>query len=382
MRRLALIFAFGAAILGGAAGSPCADAPVKSASAPAAKKLVEVFPERFRQWGGVSPATPAPANSTSSAATSEAGLIERMERVYSDGKNQITLTIALFHDTSGAYQHYTAGLKPGMKPSTAGALSAVDDTHLIAQVGDLVAEIDNVKSIGEGDLQALIGQLHEHADPTPLPPVRAYLPEKDLVDGSQRYALGPAGFQDAMNMLGCSQYAALAPEIGFGAPIDAEVMTAQYGDRANRATLLLIEYPNPQLAEQHLHHLAGVLPAKGGAEPNGALERKGSLLSLVIAPSSRAYAAKLRQAINYETQVTWNEPSTTATDPPIMSTLVKIFVGTGVFMLFALVLGVAFGGVRVLTKKFFPGKVFDRPEQMEVLQLGLSGKRIDPSDFY
>ena len=48
----------------------------------------------------------------------------------------------------------------------------------------------------------------------------------------------------------------------------------------------------------------------------------------------------------------------------------------------ALVLGVAFGGVRVVTKRFFPGKVFDRPNQMEVLQLGLSGKRIDPSDFY
>jgi len=382
MRRLALIFVFAAAVLGNAAASPCADAPFKGANAPAAKKLVDVFPERFRQWGGVSPATPAPSNSASSAATSEAGLLERMERDYSDGQNRITLTIALFHDTSGAYQHYTAGLKPGMKPSTAGALSAADDTHLIAQIGDLVAEIDNVKSIGESDLQALVRQLHEHADPTPLPPVRAYLPEKDLVDGSQRYALGPAGFQDAMNVLGYPQYAALAPEIGFGAPIDAEVMTAQYGAGANRAALLLIEYPNPQLAEQHLHHLAGVSPASGGAAPNGALERKGSLLSLVIAPSSRAYAAKLRQAINYETQVTWNEPSTTATDPPIMSTLVKIFVGTGVFMLFALVLGVAFGGVRVLTKKFFPGKVFDRPEQMEVLQLGLSGKRIDPSDFY
>jgi hypothetical protein len=36
----------------------------------------------------------------------------------------------------------------------------------------------------------------------------------------------------------------------------------------------------------------------------------------------------------------------------------------------------------VLIKKLFPGKVFDRPEDIEVLQLGLSGKRIDPRDFY
>jgi hypothetical protein len=48
----------------------------------------------------------------------------------------------------------------------------------------------------------------------------------------------------------------------------------------------------------------------------------------------------------------------------------------------AVALGVAFGGMRVVSKMFFPGKVFDRPEQMDVLQLGLSGKRIDSRDFY
>jgi hypothetical protein len=60
----------------------------------------------------------------------------------------------------------------------------------------------------------------------------------------------------------------------------------------------------------------------------------------------------------------------------------NIFLGTFAFCGLALVLGLAFGGVRVITKRLFPGKVFDRPENMEVLQLGLSGKRIDPRDFY
>jgi uncharacterized membrane protein len=61
---------------------------------------------------------------------------------------------------------------------------------------------------------------------------------------------------------------------------------------------------------------------------------------------------------------------------------VRIFIGTGVFMIAAVVVGIAFGGLRVLTKIFLPGKVFDRPERMEVIQLGLSGKTIDPRDFY
>jgi hypothetical protein len=36
----------------------------------------------------------------------------------------------------------------------------------------------------------------------------------------------------------------------------------------------------------------------------------------------------------------------------------------------------------VLIKHWLPGKVFDRPEDIEVLQLGLSGKKIDPTDMY
>jgi hypothetical protein len=86
--------------------------------------------------------------------------------------------------------------------------------------------------------------------------------------------------------------------------------------------------------------------------------------------------------VNYETQVTWNESSHTATDPPIVVIMVKIFLFTGLFLGVATAVGIAFGGLRVIIKRLFPGKVFDRPQDIEVLQLGLSGKKIDPSDMY
>ena len=79
---------------------------------------------------------------------------------------------------------------------------------------------------------------------------------------------------------------------------------------------------------------------------------------------------------------TSNEPSATVTDPPWSIILYRIFVGTGIFMIAAVVLGIAFGGLRVFTKRLLPGKIFDRAERMEVLQLGLTGKTIDPRDFY
>ena len=38
----------------------------------------------------------------------------------------------------------------------------------------------------------------------------------------------------------------------------------------------------------------------------------------------------------------------------------------------AIIAGVAFGGIRILMKRMYPDKVFDRPEQMEFISLRLT----------
>jgi len=217
------------------------------------------------------------------------------------------------------------------------------------------------------------------AEATPPPPIPNYLPTHDLIPGTEKYALGPAAFRIALSTLNRPEYQALSENAGFSS--GAEAMFAQYQKQGDAAVVLLIDYPTPQLAGLHWKHLEQALPSSANADRTS-IERKGTLLAIVLAPTSRAYAARLRDAVNYETQVTWNEPTHTITDPPITTVLAKIIIATGVFMLVAIVFGVAFGGVRVLLKSLFPGKVFDRPEQMDVLQLGLSGKRINSRDFY
>jgi hypothetical protein len=37
----------------------------------------------------------------------------------------------------------------------------------------------------------------------------------------------------------------------------------------------------------------------------------------------------------------------------------------------ALILGFAFGGVRIIAKKFYPDRFFDKPEDVEIIQLDL-----------
>jgi hypothetical protein len=205
------------------------------------------------------------------------------------------------------------------------------------------------------------------------------MPKEWRVFGSEKYALGPEAFRSAITSLDQGALSGLANEVGFKTGVEA--MLARYRSDRNSGVLMLLEYPTPQLAEQHLHHLERALP-DAAKKAGAAIERKASVLSIVFAPSSPQYSQLLRDQVNYETQVTWNEPRQTATDPPWVIILSKIFLFTGLFLGVATGLGVAFGGVRVLTKRLFPGKIFDRPENVEVLQLGLSGKKIDPSDMY
>jgi len=346
-----------------------------------AQQQAQLLPKQFGKWvSGGGPADEPKVVAADSPAEQEAGRSGTEFTWYSDNKRSIRVLLEEFRDPSGAYEIYTARLSTKLNPSTVAPLTAAGNDQLIALVGNCVVTIWHISSATDTDLKLLLDSVKENADRTPLPPVRAYLPEEQLIQGTQRYALGPAGFNAALTSLNENKFSLITPEIGFAT--GAEAMLASYQSGRNKSQdLLIIDYPTPQIAEQRLHHIQRVLaanPALAGAT----VERKTSLLSLVLSPMSAEAAAKLRDNIRYNTAVTWNEPSQTLTDPPWLLVVKGIFVGTLVFCGIAIVMGIAFGGVRVLTKKLFPGKVFDRPEDIEVLQLGLSGKPIDPRDFY
>jgi hypothetical protein len=347
-----------------------------------------LLPDTFASWHS----TVCEANPQHATLAEEAGQREFRQCQFTSGKQTATIWAGKYRDPSSAYEVYTSLLRPTMQPSTVGRFTAVDDKGLLMLVGDVVVEVLQPRNISTKDLQELVSIVAVQSAKTPLPPIREYLPKEDLVNATQRYSLGPVGLRGALEPLTGlvfrsrntpdterEKYLAIADRIGFGS--GAEAMLAEYRSRRDGGLLLLIDYPTPQLAELHMRHLDDALRdvAKGY---EAKIERRGSLLSVVLGPSSAAYAEKLRDGVTYETQVTWNEPSQTATDPPWAVVLYRIFVGTGVFMVMAVAFGVAFGGFRIFIKKLLPGKVFDRPEQMEVLQLGLSGHKIDTRDLY
>jgi hypothetical protein len=350
---------------------------LSAVSLSAQSPLEKVFPDGFGHWTASSSLIKVKADTEEQLKVLvEAGLVDVMARDYSNGSQQMSVSLYQLRDPSSAYSVLTYFSPPKYH------------SHEVFQVGNFVVSAGGAQDFGEADRRLLADAIRKSADTAPLPPIRDYLPESGRVSGTERYALGPVAFRAAAEALDRTAFAALADLVGFSS--GAEAMFARYRVGTQAAVLLLIDYPTPQLAELHLKHLEGaVLTARRAGSSleqveraGTAIERKGSLLSIVLAPTSVVYAESLRGAVNYETQVTWNEPGATATDPPWVTVLTRIFVGTGVFMVVAVVLGIAFGGVRVLTKIFLPGKVFDRPEQMDILQLGLSGKPIDSRDFY
>jgi hypothetical protein len=346
----------------------------------------DTLPAHFGKWTAGNPvqswSTPADAKDI----LTESGLESAETRTYTNGNATATLTAYRLHDSSGAYEAYTffqdpKNICPQSSELTRCAVPADSsaEKRRVALVGNIVITIDNAGSLTADDQDALSKQISAKADKTPGPPIPNYLPTPDRIPGTEKYALGPVAFRTALSTLNRPDYRPLSDAAGFSS--GAEAMFAQYQKQGDATVVLLIDYPTPQLAGLHWKHLEQALPAAAKSDGTS-IERKGTLLAIVLAPSSARYAARVRDAVNYETQVTWNEPSHTITDPPITSVLAKIIIATGAFMLVAIVFGVAFGGVRVLMKALFPGKIFDRPEQMDVLQLGLSGKRINSRDFY
>jgi hypothetical protein len=347
-----------------------------------------LLPDHFGPWQAATPATTVPIKDLGSdwakwpngeRVLQEAGLTKIEQRTFRNGADEITLRTFVLRDPSSAYEVYSFLLSPGMTDWGLGKDSAADDKHARVLIGNLVVVADVPPGVKPQTYQELLSTLKEKADPTPLPPLKIYLPEHWRIFGSEKYALGPEAFRAAASSLQQGAAAALANEVGFKDGVEA--IFAGYRGQHGSGILLLLDYPTPQLAEQHLHHLQQALP--NSLKRSGVtVERKASLLSLVFAATAPEHAQAIRDEVNYETEVTWNESSHKATDPPIFTIMFKIFLFTGLFLGVATGVGIAFGGLRVIIKRLFPGKVFDRPENIEVLQLGLSGKKIDPSDMY
>jgi hypothetical protein len=281
-------------------------------------------------------------------------------------------------DPSGGYGLYSFLRTPDMARADFTEHSSVSRDRTLILIGNLVVDIEGQDlSKFETEIKSLVATVRTHAQDGPLPALWEHLPEKKIVEGSDRYVLGP----QTLNQLFPG---GLGDSIGFPAGAEAEIAHYHLGSRD--VSLLLADFPTPQLAEDTLAGLQkrfNVNGSNAGANsPALFAKRSLTLVAIVSGALSQTEADALLDQVHSGTVLTWNEPAFQFQEPSIEVMVVGTFVGTGAICGFTLVASLAFGGFRLFIKRLMPGRIFDRGVQLQILQLGLSSKPVNAEDFY
>src|SRR5260370_1897952 len=220
------------------------------AAAPYSSAQRQVLPSHFANWSG----QPTPMWVEKEAPSNYVDLWKETGQTpgefceYSSGGAKIDVGLEKYREPSSAYEMYTALIRPEMHPSTLNRTSAVDGDRLFVLLGNSILEVRPTPAISTADLVTLVNSVGAHADQTPLPPIRTYLP-RGFSDGTQRYARGPVAFQNAIASLKRDEFANLVHEAGFA--VNAEAMFAHYREGKDEAALLRRHTPTAALAGRH-----------------------------------------------------------------------------------------------------------------------------------
>jgi len=287
------------------------------------------------------------------------------------GAGTLEITAYEFRDATGALSAFTYLREPGSHLVVAGnskvgsEMAATGRGDYLFRSGTTVVVADAGKANGPvvSDLRALETALPKIGGPraqSPLLPT--LLPAKGLEAETERYALGPVGYQAMGGML---------PPNLIGFDKSAEVIMAKY---QGRGTLTLLLYPTPQIAGNFGRAIAAEMNREGADAGTVKLRREGPLLSLTTGAWTAQSAQKMVESVHLHDILTWNKT------PPLdfnvevhktVSLLTSIAILSGLLALAAIVLGLFFGfgraAIRVLQGK-------PAATEPEFLRIDLSGQ--------
>jgi hypothetical protein len=368
------------------AAALAAEPPAPVAVSPAHVSPTPVLPAEFAGWqvkGDVARSDdPAAADKVNAPVLKEYGFVRLEKAAYTrdDGRN-LVIQAAAFEDASGAYGAFTYYYSADMAEETIGGQAAFLNNRALFYQGNVLVDavFDRMSVMSAAQLRQLAGLLPQaegnKSNPPSLPtylPKRAF--EKNLEKNTTKYIMGPV----ALDRIGSPLPAAM---VDFKS--GAEVVIGKYVAAAGDATLMLIEYPNSQIAAERLrqidasvdvsHRVTQQQPGVASMVDVGPFfdTRTGPIIAIAAGPLSKSEARSLMSSISYEADVTWNENTYVSKKDNLANFLFNAIVLCGIVVGLALVAGVAFGGLRVIVKRFFPDSVFDRREAMEIISLHL-----------
>lgn len=345
-----------------------------------------ILPASLPRWHSTSSATATSANLSEIAGTLAPVLVEygatgAESNIYArDGnaKRTFAATIYSFQDASGSYGAYTFIRTPGMVPANDSTYSVKSPDRVLVLAGSKLLDLSGAGVAHEEPaIQELVSLLAGEEKQAVYPALVMRLPATDLVRRTDHYFLGPVAlgrFWPGTDAKG--------DWLGFSSGAEAE--TAKYRLKGREATLLVVDYPTPQIAATQMERMSKELRINAPRTTKGNLyaRRDGSLVALMADAPSQAAANTVLDKIQSGVVVTWDAPAFKLHEPTMAAVVVGTIIGTGEICLFSIFGGVLFTLIRLGVKRMLPGKIFDRPHHFEILQMGLSSKPINAKDFY
>jgi hypothetical protein len=337
-----------------------------------------ILPKRFAGWqiqGSVqSSKDAAAADPTNAALLKEYGFIHFESATYkSDDGRTLKIRAARFADASGAFGAFSFYLQPEMAPEEIGDEGASLNRRVLFYRGHIVVEavFSQESVMSAASLRDLAGALPRAAgNAGNLPPILAFMPRHGYATHTEKYAEGPLALAAIESPLpGELVDFASSPEVVLG----------QYSTPSGAATLMLIEYPTPALSAAHLRNIEAAYHAAQSKAGVTSVEnvgpffakRTGPIVAIAAGPLSQSDAQTLLGAVNWDASVTWNENTYFDKKNNIANLLVNIIILCIIVGALSLAAGLAFGGARVLLRRFFPGPVFGHADQTEFISLNL-----------
>jgi hypothetical protein len=325
-----------------------------------------ILPKSFAGWTQTAAVTTTiqsgQADAANAVVLNEYGFTGSETATYTrpDGRT-LTITGSRFKDATGAYGAFTFYRDPAMKVERIGTKAASANERILFFRSNVVvdAKFDRITGMSGAELRELAGMLPEApANAANLPNLPEYLPKQGVVENSAKYILGPQALAATKTPLS-------AELVGFAT--EPEILTQNYTTADGPVTLMLVQYPTPQIAIERLR----AFQASIDSGKTFAARRTGPIIVAESGNVASGEAKALLNSVNYEAEVTWNEATTLAKRDNIGNLLVAVFGLIGILLVFGLIFGVFFGGIRVLLTRYFPGTMFDLPENVDILQLHL-----------
>lgn len=269
----------------------------------------------------------------------EYGLKSAETAAYQNGAAKFTATAWQLADTTGSMAAFQWTRPASATPSTSAKLAAETPDGLWLVDGNYLFQFSGYKPSKE-EVDGLTGSLR-NVDQTVLPVLASYLPTDGLAPNSERYIMGPASLQKFAP--------AIPPSVAafhFGAEAQYGVFHNSKGDGA----MLIFNYPTPQIAMQRVPEFQKLSGAVA--------KRSGPMVAVMLAPPDPDYAEKLLAGVRYQAQVTLDEYVPSQRDN-IGNLVINAFILIGILLVFAVISGLALGGMRYLRRRGGRGEEAD-----------------------